>query len=141
MKTFEEYSLKGCEAKIEVKITEDENSFVPLYKISFPRVGEGTQIILNEVKLEILSKSKISVEKMVDQKFSEQVKKDFSAIAEDLLNRRLPPSNRGEVEIMKETPQSCFVKILEGAKTSKHKTGDQFWIRRKWIHRTQHRKA
>ena len=96
------YSLDGCKAKIRVEIGKGPKDFVPYYKMNFPELGQGTRITLDEVKIEILSQSKIPVEKMVDLKFVEQVKKDFSELANRLLARRLVGVDSKEVEVLVE---------------------------------------
>jgi flagellar protein FlaI len=102
IKNIDKYALQNCEAKITVEVIRDENALYTEYKISFPTIGEGTRITLDEIKIEVLSKSKVPVEKMADQKFSEQVRKDFSNIAEELLRRRLPPRDEKDIAVLKE---------------------------------------
>ncbi|MEI7961395.1 MAG: ATPase, T2SS/T4P/T4SS family [archaeon] len=102
MKVIDEYQLPNCVAKIKVEIARDEDELVTEYRADFPTIGEGTRLTLNEIKIELLSRTKVPVEKMADSKFIEQVKSDFAQIAEELLKRKLPPQDRAEIEILKE---------------------------------------
>ncbi len=90
MKIIDKYNLKGNHITILVKIIKDEKSFVSTYEASFPEVGKGTRISLDEIKLEILSQSKTPLEKLVDLKFIKQVRKDFSELANKLLSEKIP---------------------------------------------------
>jgi flagellar protein FlaI len=102
MKLIDKYNISGCKAEIKVEIIRDEEALATEYIAAFPKVGEGTQLTLNEIKIEILSKTKVPVEKMADSKFAQQVKKDFDIIAEELLKRKLPIQDRGEIDVLKE---------------------------------------
>ncbi len=101
-KLIDKYELKGCIAKISIEVIRDEEALATEYVADFPSVGEGTRLTLDEIKIEILSRSKIPVEKMADLKFSTQVKKDFANIAEGLLKKKLPSQNITEIEVLKE---------------------------------------
>jgi len=98
----EKYELNNCKAKVIIQIGEKENDFVPFYDIAFPEIGEGTRITLDEVKIEILSQSKLPVEKMVDLKFAEQVKKDFSDLAYRLLSNRISGEDKKKLDVLVE---------------------------------------
>ncbi|MEK6958706.1 MAG: hypothetical protein AABW59_01530, partial [archaeon] len=100
--THERYELNNCKAKVIIQLGEKEGEFVPFYDISFPEIGEGTRITLDEVKIEILSQSKLPVEKMVDLKFAEQVKKDFSDLAYRLLSNRITGEDKKKLDVLVE---------------------------------------
>ncbi len=97
-----EYPIENCKAAVKVILFNDPKDFVPHYHISYPEVGSGTRITLDEIKIEILSRSKIPVEKMVDQKFIESVRKDFSFFAHELLAKRLFGSEKKNIEVLVE---------------------------------------
>jgi len=102
MKIIEKYHLANCMAKVLVEIVQEENALATEYRVGFPKVGEGTRLTLDEIKINILSRSKVPVEKMVDLKFAEQVKKDFSDLAEELFLKKLPSSDKNEIEVLRE---------------------------------------
>jgi flagellar protein FlaI len=102
MKQLERYQIPNCRAKIMVNIVRNEDALATEYLADFPRLGEGTRLAVNEIKIEILSRTKVAVEKMADLKFAKQVRADFEEIAEGLLKKKIPFENRDELEVLKE---------------------------------------
>ena len=44
MNLIDKYELKGCNAKITIKVIRDEEALATEYLADFPSVGEGTRL-------------------------------------------------------------------------------------------------
>ena len=99
---IEKYKLPNSKADVRVEIGEKKDEFVPYYYITLPMVGSGTRITLDEVKIEILSKSKIPVEKMINPRFAKHVKENFSELAHELLKQKLTANAKEDLEVLVE---------------------------------------
>ena len=108
---IEKYKIPGSKANVRVEIGEKKDDFVPYYHITLPTVGSGTRITLDEAKIEILSKSKIPVEKMINPRFAADVRKNFSDLAYDLLGQKLTPPGKEKSSLGKEK-MDVLVEIL-----------------------------
>ncbi len=95
-KSLDEYEVTADKVIGKVKIEEDSNEFVPIYKMKIPEIERGTSILLEQIKEEIISEIKISVSELLDPKKIKEVKKKFYLKSIEMMDKQIPnlPSNK-----------------------------------------------
>ncbi len=88
--TLESYFFNSESIPVNVQITRSASDFTPRYTLQIPGLGEGTKIVLNTLKTELVSNVKLSVSEMLDTKKAEEVKEKFTAKALSILTRQFP---------------------------------------------------
>ncbi|MEM2174828.1 MAG: type II/IV secretion system ATPase subunit, partial [Candidatus Micrarchaeia archaeon] len=83
----EKYTYYANEIPIEVEIFKEKNDYVNNYHISIPYLAEGTKIMLNTIKSELISRTKVEVSKLLEQKISPEVREKFENSASELLEK------------------------------------------------------
>ncbi|MCX6775803.1 MAG: type II/IV secretion system ATPase subunit [Candidatus Micrarchaeota archaeon] len=84
---IDEYSFLAGEIPVNVKITQGKKDFVPLYDIGVRGLGEGTKIVLNTLKGELITDVKLDADELMNPKMIEQVTKKFEDKAMKLLDK------------------------------------------------------
>ncbi|MEM7821524.1 MAG: ATPase, T2SS/T4P/T4SS family [Candidatus Aenigmatarchaeota archaeon] len=86
---IEEYKVKSeeIEAEVEIKRTED---FVLFYELKFPRIAEGTMMLLNKVRAILLTEIPIKPSELVDLTSIESLKKRFFERGVEVLKKEMP---------------------------------------------------
>ncbi len=87
------YNIEEEGVTLEVNVIQKKGSFVREYSINFPSYGAGTQALLSNLKNVVLSEVQIRTENMLDAKFVQQMKKEFSEKASNILKREVPTMN------------------------------------------------
>jgi flagellar protein FlaI len=88
-RVIESYFFKSENIPVNVKII-DRNDYVPYYELVIPGLAEGTKIVLNTLKGELITKVKLDITEIIDPKKSKAVKKKFEIYAMYLLNKQFP---------------------------------------------------
>jgi len=86
---IDSYFFKSENIPVNIKII-DTGDYVPHYIVSIPGLAEGTKIILNTLKGELVTDVKLDISELLDPKKAEQVKKKFAERAMRLLDRHFP---------------------------------------------------
>lgn len=86
---IDSYFFKSENIPVNVKIL-DTQDYVPHYVVTIPGLAEGTKIILNTLKGELVTDVKLDISELIDPKKSEQVKKKFGDKALRLLDKHFP---------------------------------------------------
>ncbi len=94
------YTIKSDEVELEVNIIEDKKAFVRRYNLNFPQYGEGTKALLTNLKSSLLGEVKLSTEKLLDAKFMEHLKKDFSERAQKMLRTGVAKLSENDEKII-----------------------------------------
>lgn len=89
-KILEAYSFDAQGIPVEVKIVETRESYTPQYLIQIPLIAEGTKLILNALKAELITKVKVDVAMLTDQRQMKDVQSRFEHKANELLDRQFP---------------------------------------------------
>jgi len=90
------YSFDADGIPVEITVVKGAE-FVPRYMISIPHLGEGTKLVLNTLKGELVTEVKLEVSEMLNPRLAAEVKKKFQEKAARLLERRflsLPQENK-----------------------------------------------
>lgn len=96
-KILEKYSFDAQGIPVEVKITESKKDYTPQYTIQIPLIAEGTKLILNALKAELITKVKIDIAMLTDQRQMKDIQAKFEVKANELLDRQfsgLTPEKR-----------------------------------------------
>ncbi|MEM2963426.1 MAG: ATPase, T2SS/T4P/T4SS family [Candidatus Anstonellales archaeon] len=87
---LDNYYFNSESIPVNVQITRAASDFTPRYNLHIPGLGEGTKIVLNTLKAELVSSVKISVSEMLDSKKADEIKEKFNSKALALLTRNFP---------------------------------------------------
>jgi len=85
---LETYSFNAGDIPVVIKIVRDPSDYAPQYQISIPLLAEGTKLMLNALKAELITKVKLDVTELIDPKQAAEVKKKFEEKANELLNKQ-----------------------------------------------------
>ncbi|MFA5382326.1 MAG: type II/IV secretion system ATPase subunit [Candidatus Micrarchaeia archaeon] len=86
---IDSYFFKSENIPVNIKIL-DTNDYVPHYIVTIPGLAEGTKIILNTLKGELVTDVKLDISELIDPKKAEQVKSKFNTKALSLLDKHFP---------------------------------------------------
>lgn len=89
VKLLASYFFKSENIPVNVKIV-DKGDYVPHYIVSIPGLAEGTKIVLNRLKGELVTKVDLDVSEILDPKKAPKVKEKFTKRAIQLLERHFP---------------------------------------------------
>lgn len=85
-KVLDQYSVDADGIPVNIRIVQTRD-FVPLYELTIPGLGEGTKIVLNTLKGELITEVKLDVSELINPRMAEQVKKKFEEKAVRLLDK------------------------------------------------------
>ncbi|VVB66329.1 Type II/IV secretion system protein [Candidatus Gugararchaeum adminiculabundum] len=88
-KVLDSYFFDAEGTPVNVKIIQTKD-FVPIYFVLIPGLGEGTKIVLNTLKGELITEVKLDIAEMVDPKMAPVVKRKFEEKSNSLLSRHFP---------------------------------------------------
>jgi flagellar protein FlaI len=89
-KVLELYSFNAQGVPVEVKIIATKESYVPQYIIQIPLIAEGTKLILNALKAELITKVKLDIAMLTDQRQMKDIQLKFEQKANELLDKQFP---------------------------------------------------
>ena len=89
-KVLESYSFNAQGVPVEIKIIETKESYVPQYIIQIPLIAEGTKLILNTLKAELITKVKLDIAMLTDQRQMKDIQLKFEQKANELLDKQFP---------------------------------------------------
>lgn len=88
-KVMDSYFFKSDDIPVSVKVI-DTDDYVPHYHVSIPGLAEGTKIVLNTLKGELITHVKLDITEILDQKKSKEVKLKFEKYALKMLEKQFP---------------------------------------------------
>ncbi len=98
---MEEYSLIIEGMKVNVKIEEVEDSFVPKYSVKIPGLAEGTRIILDtQIKSELIGEVNVNLADLLDTRKGQIVKQRFVERASRVLLRHFPTLSKDKLKVL-----------------------------------------
>jgi len=89
-KVLESYSFNAQGVPVDVKVIETKESYVPQYIIQIPLIAEGTKLILNALKAELITKVKLDLAMLTDQRQMKDIQLKFEQKANELLDKQFP---------------------------------------------------
>ncbi len=76
---------------VKVEIKEDKKKFVPIYKVKFPKLDEGTEAIYQEIRDRLISQIQVVSYEISERR--EELKKEFKEKAEKEIEKLLPSTD------------------------------------------------
>ncbi|MCK5040413.1 MAG: CpaF family protein [Candidatus Aenigmarchaeota archaeon] len=89
-KDIEKYKIYSNEVEAEITIAETDTEYIPLYELKKRKISLGIQVVLDEVKEELIKVVPLSTKEFIDPKVFEGVKTKFREKAIDLLENYFP---------------------------------------------------
>ncbi len=89
-KLLETYTVYSEEIPIVVEIWSIPEEFVPIYYIRMPVIESATRTILENLKREIVARTKVEITEITDPRKKIEAKKKFRKEAEKILEQRIP---------------------------------------------------
>ncbi len=89
---------EGVTAKVRILQTKDE--YVPLYKISYPKIEEATRAVLDTIREEIVTQMTLKTEEILNPENVEEIKNKFIKRAGEMIKRELPHVTEKEKGIL-----------------------------------------
>lgn len=85
---LESYSFDANGIPVAIKIGRKASDYVPQYIISIPMLAEGTKLILNAIKGDLITQVKLDISELTDPKKGKEVRSKFERKANELLERQ-----------------------------------------------------
>ena len=85
---LETYSYNAGDIPVIIKITRNLNDYTPQYEINIPMLAEGTKLMLNALKADLITQVKLDVTELIDPRQAAEVKRKFEQKASELLSRQ-----------------------------------------------------
>ncbi|MFH1285749.1 MAG: type II/IV secretion system ATPase subunit [Candidatus Micrarchaeota archaeon] len=89
-KKLDEYVFDSDGIPVNVRVSQKKMDFVPAYDIHIPGLGEGTKIVLNTLKGELITDVKLDLSEIVDPKLAPEVRKKFDEKSIRILAKHFP---------------------------------------------------
>ena len=86
-KLLDEYQFNAEDIPVNIRISQKSKEFVPMYEVTVQGLGEGTKIVLNTLRGELIAEVKLEAEEMMNPKLMDEVRKKFEERAMKLLDR------------------------------------------------------
>ena len=83
----ETYSYFAGEVPVNIKISRTSADYVPSYTISIPLLAEGTKIMLNALKGDLITQVKLDISELLDPRAAADVKVKFEQKASELIDQ------------------------------------------------------
>ena len=88
-KLLDEYTVEADKVPATVKVWSIEKENVPIYEIELPKLGSGTEALLNSISGELAKKVPIEVEEITDVTKTETLKQNFFFEAKKIVKEKL----------------------------------------------------
>lgn len=85
-KLLDQYDINADGIPVSIRIIQGRD-FVPLYEVTIPGLGEGTKLVLNTLKGELITEVKLDVSELINPRLAQSVKRKFEEKAYRLLER------------------------------------------------------
>ncbi|MCD6227556.1 CpaF family protein [Candidatus Micrarchaeota archaeon] len=98
-KIIESYFFNSENIPVNVKII-DRGGYVPYYEVTIPGLAEGTKIVLNALKGELITKVKLDITEIIDPKKEKAVREKFETYALYLLKKQFPSLSEDKRKVL-----------------------------------------
>jgi len=100
-KTLDKYEVVADNVPAKITIIRTKEEFVPMYKMSFPRVEPATQAVLDAVRERMITEElEIKPLEILNPEELERLKKEFAKKSAKLIAEELPHLNKREQEVL-----------------------------------------
>ncbi len=90
MEKLAKYMITVDNVSASVLITRRPEEYMPLYEISFPKISEATEAMLDSIRERLIESVKIKISEILDPKALEDMKKRFLEQARIFISKQLP---------------------------------------------------
>jgi len=87
---LDKYTISSDKVRMNVKVVQTSEEFVPTYNLSMPKLERGTLVLLDKIKDLVITELPIKVTELLNPKTFEQLKRKFNAKALELMEQQLP---------------------------------------------------
>ncbi|MDD5317911.1 MAG: type II/IV secretion system ATPase subunit [Candidatus ainarchaeum sp.] len=84
---IDQYSFNAEGLPVNIRVIQ-KGDFVPLYELTIPNLGEGTKIVLNTLKGELITEVRLEISELINPRLAVEVKRKFEEKARRLLEKR-----------------------------------------------------
>jgi len=116
-KEFASYELDAHGLKVKIRIV-DKGSFVPVYEITVPGLGDATKVLLISLRQELLSMVPIDPTRIEDKEYIDELTAKYIEASNIMIDRYLPGSSAETKRVLiayivnfmldKTVPKSCM---------------------------------
>jgi len=99
-KVMEKYELTIDYVPTKIEILKDPKEFVPIYKLSFPKVEEATRAVLDDIREKMLADLIVKPIEVLDPEEINKLKIGFKDKAMPLLKKELPDMSERDINIL-----------------------------------------
>ncbi|MEM2138143.1 MAG: type II/IV secretion system ATPase subunit [Candidatus Anstonellaceae archaeon] len=98
--TIDSYVYDNEGIQVLAKIQSKPGEFVPLYEVNVRELSEGTRMVLNTLKGELITTVKLDITEIMDPKKRDEVKKKFESRALFLLGKHFPTLSEADKKVL-----------------------------------------
>jgi len=95
-----EYEVTVDNVKARINILKTPQEFVPIYKLSFPRIGPATRAVLDEIRERMITELDIKPVEVLSPEEIEELKKKFLEKSLGLITKELPHLTKNNQKIL-----------------------------------------
>lgn len=89
-KVLDQYTISSFNVKANIEIFESKDEFTPIYNLSLPRFEKGTEMLLEDIREKIVSKTQIKSDDFLDSEGIEKLKKRFFDESLGMMDKKIP---------------------------------------------------
>ncbi len=98
--TIDSYVYDNEGIQVLAKITAKSGDYVPLYEVNVRELSEGTRLVLNQLKGELITTVKLDITDIMDPKKRDDVRKKFEVRANFLLGKHFPTLSEADKKVL-----------------------------------------
>jgi len=98
--TIDSYVYDNEGIQVLAKIQTKPGDFVPQYEVNVRELSEGTRLVLNTLKGELITTVKLDITEIMDPKKRDEVKKKFESRALFLLGKHFPTLSEADKKVL-----------------------------------------
>jgi flagellar protein FlaI len=98
--TIDSYVFDNEGIQVLAKIYNKGGQYVPQYEVNVRELSEGTRVVLNQLKGELITTVKLDITEIMDPKKRDEVKKKFESRANFLLSKHFPSLSENDKKVL-----------------------------------------
>ena len=98
--TIDSYVFDNDGIQVLAKIIAKPDEYVPYYEVNVRELSEGTRMVLNTLKGELITTVKLDITEIMDPKKRDDVKRKFETRALFLLGKHFPALSEADKKVL-----------------------------------------
>lgn len=98
--TIDSYVYDNEGIQVLAKIIAKSGQYVPIYEVNVRELSEGTRLVLNQLKGELITTVKLDITEIMDPKKRDEVRKKFELRANFLLSKHFPTLSDDDKKVL-----------------------------------------